>query len=92
VTHSDLEPGAVGYTLKGLLPQAIPRGVAAAAVSGNEKMTRVRVRLAAHRAPPLADGGTRELRRVVIDPDAHPALVPTNVVDAFRVLSMISRK
>src|ERR1043165_6816753 len=56
--------------------------VASATVGGDEKFCGGRESVTAHPTPPGLDAVRRELRSVVVDPNAHPALVVDEVEDA----------
>src|SRR2546426_8053970 len=55
--------------------------VTAACVGGDEQPLGLTVDGPSHRVPPAPDGRHRELCRVVIDADAHPAGVLAEVVN-----------
>jgi CheY-like chemotaxis protein len=63
------------------LPQPDPRAVAAAAIGGDQKPRGLWIARPPHRLPPAANRVDREARRVVVDPQAHPACIISNVVD-----------
>src|SRR6266702_4681919 len=60
------------------------RAVAAAAVGGDQEPRGLWIARAYHRLPPAANGVDREARRVVVDPQAHPAGIVGYVVDPVR--------
>ena len=82
VADLDLKAGLVGQALQLGLPQPGAVAVGAAAVGGDRQRRGLRVARRAELLPPALDRGDRELGGVVVDPDADPALVVGEVVDA----------
>jgi hypothetical protein len=81
VAHRHPQPRLVGELLQRPLPQPVAAAVAAAAVGDHQQLPRPRVAGLAQVLPPLPQGGHGELRRVVVDPDTHPADVLGHVID-----------
>jgi len=75
VAHMDGHPQAYSQLLQGHLPQAAPAAGAATPVDLDQPFLCPWVSFGTHLLPPSADGLHRELRRIVIDAHAHPALV-----------------
>lgn len=81
VGDADGEADLVGEALQTGLPGPAAGRVAAAGVGGDEQLGGVLVALVAHREPPAANRLDREGGGVVVDADAHPAVVGGEVVD-----------
>src|SRR5688500_6392577 len=58
--------------------------IAAPAIGGNHQFSRARKSPRAHLVPPTPNAGGGELRRVMIDSDADPALVAGQIVNPVR--------
>src|SRR5512138_1063249 len=80
----DHETESVGELLQLVLPDARAVAVAAARVSGDEELARLRVAERTNLLPPRLDRGDGELRRVVVDAHADEAIVRADVVHAVR--------
>ena len=78
----DLDAEFIGQRLQFALPESNPASVTAAAVGGDRQLLGVRITLATHDVPPTTDRIDREACRIVIDADAHPTRVFSDVVDA----------
>ena len=76
--------GFVGKLLKFDLEQPHARPVGAAAVRRDHQLVHFRVPLTAHQIQPEPDRIDRELRRVVVDTEAHAASVGRDGVNARR--------
>src|SRR6185312_10421671 len=76
-------PQVVGQLLEADLPEAAARAVGAAGIGGDQQFAGPREAAAAHLRPPASDAVGGELRRVVVDADAHPPLVVEQVVHAI---------
>jgi hypothetical protein len=81
VAHLQLEPQFVRERLERHFPEPIATAVAAAAVGHEHQLGRLGETLPAHLPPPTQNARGGELRGVMIDPDADPALVARQVVD-----------
>jgi len=75
VANMDGHPQAYSQLLQGRLPPAAPAAGAATPVGRDQQVLCPWVSFGTHLLPPSADGLPRELRRIVIDAHAHPALV-----------------
>ena len=84
VTHRDGEPRAIGELLQFPLPEAQAGAVAAAGIRRDQQRLGLAIGRAAHLLPPSSNRLDGEGRGVVIDPDAHPAFVAVQIVDAVR--------
>ena len=84
MAHLQDQPGFVGQFLQFKLPQPHSRPVRTAAIGCDQQSIRRVVTLAAHGLMPAADRIDCERRRVMVDPDADPARVRGDVVDAVR--------
>ena len=73
--------GFVGELLQFDLPESNSRPVAASSVSGNQKATRLRIRLPSHGNPPLADALHSKRCCVVVGSDIDPACITGLVVN-----------
>src|SRR5215831_7793738 len=62
--------------------EAAAWAIAAAGVRGNHERSRTRIRAATHLLPPPANRIHREAGGVVVNPDAHPAFIATQIVHA----------
>src|SRR6266446_6659485 len=83
---ANLQPQAqiVSQPLQGNLPQPVAAAVTAAAVGRDHQLCRPRKPPRPHFLPPPPNAGCGELRRVMIDPHAHPALVARQIVNPVR--------
>ena len=72
----------IGEFLQLAFPQAHTRTISAAAICGNEQMLRERITNAAHVLPPTAHGLHGEGRRIIVDPDIHPARVGCKIINS----------
>jgi len=83
---TDLDPQAqlIGQTLQGYLPQPHPVAVASARISRHQQFIRLGINGSAHLIPPVANRLDGKRRRVVIDPNADPAFIGSQVIDAVR--------
>src|SRR5215471_2601683 len=82
MTHGDGQPRPIGEPLQFPLPEADAWAIAAAGVRGNHERSRTRIRAATHLLPPPANRIHREAGGVVVNPDAHPAFIATQIVHA----------
>ena len=82
VTDHQPHSQIVGQALQADLPKPAARAVAAAAIGGDQHFTGPTEAAAAHACPPATDTVGGEVRRVVVDPDADPALIIANIVNA----------
>src|SRR5262249_42570612 len=82
VAYTSGEAGRVRNRLERHLPQTIPVAVAAARVGRHEDIPRDVVCGTPDRPPPLADGRHGKLRSVMINADAYPPFLTSNIVDA----------
>src|ERR1019366_8412186 len=64
------------------LPQSTAAAIAATAVCRDQQFLGSGIAWSTHFFPPPADRLHRELRRVVIDTHAHPALILAQIIDA----------
>ncbi len=71
----------VGELLQLAFPQTHARTIAAAAVRRNHQSPRQRITNAANILPPTAYGLHGEGRRVIVDPDIHPARVGCKIIN-----------
>ena len=71
----------ISQVLNADLPKPASTAIAPTAVRRDEKLLPFRVDTTAHLAPPAFNRSDRELRCVVINPNAHPTLVAALVVD-----------
>jgi hypothetical protein len=81
VAYGDRKASVVRQSLEFPLPEAHTGPVAPAAGRDDEESMRPSVRCRPDSAPPAPDRGDGELRGVVIDSDADPALVVRDVLD-----------
>ena len=84
VTDRDREAGAIGESLQFPLPEPESRAVAAPRVRCDHERPSRGIGRPTHPLPPAADGVHGEARRIMIDPDAHPAFVAVQIIDAVR--------
>jgi len=82
VTDGDGESGPIREPLQFPFPEANARAVAAAGVRRDHQRSRTGIRAATHVLPPAADGIDRKAGRVVVNPDADPAFIAAQIVDA----------
>src|SRR5918996_1237247 len=82
VTDRNRQPRASRELLEFPLPEPHPRAVAATGIGGDQQRPRPRIRLSAHDRPPARDRAHPEPGGIVIDADADPALVATEIVYA----------
>src|SRR5919106_433814 len=82
VAGRDGQARAIGQLLQLPLPEPEPGAVAASGIGRDEQRARAPVAGAPHLLPPAADRAHRKAGSVVVDPDAHPAGVAGEVVDA----------
>src|ERR1019366_4708781 len=73
----------IGEFLQLAFPQTHARTIAAAAISGNEQTPCQRITNAAHVLPPTAYGLHGEGRRIIVDPDVHPARVGGKIINSI---------
>src|SRR5580658_8204543 len=73
-----------GQLLQRNLPQPTAAAVAPTAIGCDQQLTRTGITLRTHLSPPSPDRLGGELCCVVIDADAHPSLVVSQIVDAVR--------
>src|SRR5271166_5153483 len=81
MTDLDYQVQLVGQLLQLQAPQANPVAVAAAALGRNQQTAGVWIARMAHFPPPAPNAFDGEFGRVVIDPNAHPALIGSDIVD-----------
>ena len=84
MTYVNREPQVRRQILQRHLPQSTAAAVAASSIGGDQQFAGPRIALGPHLLPPPADRAYRELRRVVIDAHAHPALVQAQVENSVR--------
>src|SRR5258708_1282447 len=74
----------IGPRLQGLLPQPVAAPIAASPISRDQQFVSRRIQLFAAVLPPPSDALHRKLRRLMIDPDVHEALIMHEIVDPVR--------
>ena len=77
------ETSFVGESLERHLPQANPVAVATTTIRSDQQARGFGIDGLSHLLPPAADTFDRELRCVVINSDADPALIGSQIVDAI---------
>ncbi len=82
VANGDAKAEFCRELLKRHLPCSRSVPVAAATVCGDQQLLGIGVRSAAHVQPPCTDGLNGKRRRVVVNANAYPAVVPRQIVDA----------
>ena len=85
VCDLDRQTALVGKVLKFFFPEPVARAVTASAVGFYVKPVGFRIKLGAHRGPPILDGGDGKRSSVVVGAHAHPALIVGEVVNAVGV-------
>jgi len=80
----DRELFFIGQRLQGLLPQRVAHTEAFSPISGDQQFVSRRIELFAAVLPLPAAALHRKLRRLVIDPDEHSALIMHEIVDSVR--------
>jgi len=80
----DRELFFIGQRLQGLLPQLVAHTEAFSPISGDQQFVSRRIELFAAVLPPPSDALHGKLRRLMIDPDEHSALIRHEIVDAVR--------
>jgi hypothetical protein len=81
VAHRDRQPQEIGQVLDRYLPEPGSTTVTAPGIRRDQKPLGLGIDLRSHLLPPTAQRLRSELGGVVIDPHAHPALVPREIVD-----------
>src|SRR6516164_5422031 len=84
VTHMNRHLQPIGESLERHLPEAATAAVAATTVSRDQQFAGAAMSSRPHFLPPAVDSLGCEPGRVVVDPDAYPALVRCEVVDTVR--------
>jgi ribosomal protein S18 acetylase RimI-like enzyme len=74
----------IGEFLQLAFPQTHGRTIAATAIRGNEQTLCQRITNAAYVLPLAANGLHGEGRRIVVDPDVHPARVGAKIINSIR--------
>src|SRR5665213_2937511 len=82
--NADVQACSVREGLKLGLPETRSVAVAASRVSGDQQLRGIGVGLLPHVAPPVGDRPHSKRWGVVVDPDVHPGLVPSQIVHAVR--------
>src|ERR1700677_845962 len=84
MTNAQLQLQSVCQTLQSYFPQSASTTVAAATVRRDHQFTGAGKALAAHVFVPTMDTVGCKLSGVVIDADAHPALIVGHIVNSIR--------
>ena len=84
MADTDAQPGRVSESLQLVAPEAGAGVVGPAGVGGDRQCAGVRIALRAEVLPPADDRVDGELGGIAGDPDADPALVRRQIVDAVR--------
>ena len=73
-----------GQRMPRLLPQRVAHPEAFSPISSDQQFVSRRIQLFAAVLPPSSDALHGKLRRLVIDPDEHSALIMHEIVDSVR--------
>jgi hypothetical protein len=83
MTHRNRQTHLVSQSLQFPLPQAGPRSIASARIGCDQQGSRFWVGRPSHGSPPPSNALDRKGRRVMIDSNAHPALIAFEVIHAI---------
>src|SRR5271166_858884 len=84
VAYTDPQTSRISEPLQAHLPQATPGAVAAPAVGREQQFRCLGVGPRPHLLPPTPNRLRRERRRIVIDPNAYPTLITSQIIDPIR--------
>lgn len=83
MTDRNRQPHLIGQSPEFPLPQAGPGSVASARIGCDQQGSGLRVGRASHRPPPPSNALDGKGRRVMVDTDAHPTLIASQVIDSI---------
>ena len=85
MAHRDVQPGLVGQSLQGHLPQPHPRSVAATTIGSHQQLRGRWVPRTPHLFPPTPQRFHGKLGSVMVGADTHPTHVRGRVVHAIGI-------
>src|ERR1700675_4024020 len=83
VAHMHTESALIREALECDFPEPTAARITSPTISSNEQLAGLGIQCMPHLYPPTPDGRDGKLRRVMVNPDAHPARIRRHIIHAI---------